>query len=320
MAKKFELTEETTKIDGKTLHRIKALIAFKGVHEGDLGGFVESEENLSHEGDCWIFDDSMVSDKAVVKGNAAVCDESWVKGEAVIEGDAIIRNSAIVAEKATVKDKAWVDGGDVRGEATIEGYCQVRGEVSGHAKITDNVVVESGAEVIDAEVSGTTVVVKGCEINGDIKVKFTGRLKPIEITPEQFGAEYLGESDLVKFKKTAKLLKEAIGLKESNKHKEVTLDSDVVDAIKQARKHPFTGDRLSGPDRYRVEELRELFDNYDIESEDVMLAIDYTEEDGVFEIAKCDINCTDGKGFDCVIEYEDAPDALSWLALMTFDL
>lgn len=217
MAKKYKLTDETTKIDGKTLYRIEAIIPFLNIHEGDLGGYIETEKNLSHEGDCWVFDDPMVSGNAIVKDNALVCDDSWVKDDATVEGKALVRNGGIVGGKAVVKDTAWVDGGSVYDEAIIEGDCQVRGDVSGHAKIKDNVVVEQGAEVIDAEVSGTTTVVKGCEINGDIKVNFTGRLKPIEITPEEFGPEYLGESALVKFKNTTKLLKETIGLTESVK-------------------------------------------------------------------------------------------------------
>ena len=211
-AKKFELTDETTKIDNKIVYRIKAIIPFLNVHEGDLGGFVSSENNLSHEGYCWIYDDSIVTDKAVVKDDAIVCDDSWVKDEAIIQNNAEIINSAIVSGKSLVKDKAQVDGGQVSDNSIIEGNCTIQGFVSGHAKIGDNVIVKSGGDVNDAEVIGTTVVVKGCEINGDIKVNFIGRLKPIEITPEEFGPEYLGESDLVKFKNTAKLLKEALGI------------------------------------------------------------------------------------------------------------
>ena len=317
MSKKYKLTDETTKIDGKTLYRIEAIIPFAKIHEGDLGGFIESEKNLSHEGDCWVYDDSMVSDNAIIKDNAAVCDDSWVKGDATVEGKALIRNAAIVGGKVIVKDTAWVDGGSVYGEAVIEGDCQVRGDVSGHAKIKDDVVVEQGAEVIDAEVSGTTIVVKGCEINGDIKVNFIGRLKPIEITPEEFGPEYLGESDLVKFKKTAKLLKEAVGLTESVKHKEITLDADIVDTIKNGR-NPFSG--FSRENRLYVDQLREIFDNYDVSSDDVTIFVDYEENaQNDYHIVKCDMQFTNERGFEEVIEYDEAEDALSWLALNSFD-
>ena len=52
--KKYELTKETMYFDGVTLHRIKALKDFRNVDAGELGGWVESEKNLSQSGDCWI--------------------------------------------------------------------------------------------------------------------------------------------------------------------------------------------------------------------------------------------------------------------------
>lgn len=46
--KKFELTGKTiTNIFGKKLFRIRALVAFGDVEVGELGGYVEKEENLS---------------------------------------------------------------------------------------------------------------------------------------------------------------------------------------------------------------------------------------------------------------------------------
>ena len=59
--KKFELTEETKKVHGITLHRIKAIASFGNVQKGDLGGLVEGEENLSQSGDAWVSGDAQVS-------------------------------------------------------------------------------------------------------------------------------------------------------------------------------------------------------------------------------------------------------------------
>ena len=52
--KKYELTEETKVIGGKTLFRIRALRSFGGIKAGDLGGFIENERNLSHGGNAWV--------------------------------------------------------------------------------------------------------------------------------------------------------------------------------------------------------------------------------------------------------------------------
>ena len=70
MGKKFELTTDTKIHFGRKLFRIKALISFGNVNAGDLGGYVESEKNLSQSGDAWVYGD------AEVCGNAEVCGDA----------------------------------------------------------------------------------------------------------------------------------------------------------------------------------------------------------------------------------------------------
>ena len=59
--KKFELTSDFITFLGKKLFRIRALIEFGDVKAGELGGYVEKEENLDHDGNAWVY------------GNAQVC-------------------------------------------------------------------------------------------------------------------------------------------------------------------------------------------------------------------------------------------------------
>ena len=59
--KKYEFTDETKEQlicfgVSVTLHRIKALRNFGDVKAGDIGGWIESEKNLSHDGLCWVYD------------------------------------------------------------------------------------------------------------------------------------------------------------------------------------------------------------------------------------------------------------------------
>ena len=69
--KKFELTAEfVTNVFGKKLFRIKALVAFGDVEKGELGGFIEKEDNLSHSGDAWVSGNARVYGDAQVSGNA----------------------------------------------------------------------------------------------------------------------------------------------------------------------------------------------------------------------------------------------------------
>lgn len=100
MKKKYELTEETLEIDGHVLHRIIALRSFGEVKEGELGGWIEKESNLSHEGDCWIYND------AVVYGDAKVCDDAIVYSNAKVCGNAIICGNAEVCGNAKVEKKS----------------------------------------------------------------------------------------------------------------------------------------------------------------------------------------------------------------------
>lgn len=77
---KYRLTDETIKRKGFTLHRIQATKDFGNIHKGDLGGFIESENNLSHEGDAWVWGDAQVYGDALITGHARILDKTEVCG------------------------------------------------------------------------------------------------------------------------------------------------------------------------------------------------------------------------------------------------
>lgn len=114
MSKKYEFIEEVTRnIKGRTvvLHKIKALRDFGDVKAGDIGGLIEKEENLSQEGNCWVYDDAIVYDNAtvldnaVVSGNAIVCDNAYVLDDAVVSDHAIACDNAYVCGDAKISGK-----------------------------------------------------------------------------------------------------------------------------------------------------------------------------------------------------------------------
>lgn len=93
--KKFELTSEfITNIFGTKLFRIKALIEFGNVKAGELGGFVEKEENLSQDGNAWVCGNAWVYDNARVYGDACVCGDARVYGDVCVCGDARVCGDA----------------------------------------------------------------------------------------------------------------------------------------------------------------------------------------------------------------------------------
>lgn len=73
--KKYEFTGETKQVGffgNITLKRIRATMEFGIIKIGDLGGWIEKEENLSHKGDAWVWGN------AEVYGNAEVFSISHV--------------------------------------------------------------------------------------------------------------------------------------------------------------------------------------------------------------------------------------------------
>jgi len=79
---KYKLTEETKDFYGTTLYRIEAVESFDNVKAGEKGGWIEKEDNLSQEGDCWVYDDARVCGNAWVYGDAQVCNDARVCGNA----------------------------------------------------------------------------------------------------------------------------------------------------------------------------------------------------------------------------------------------
>ena len=92
--KKFELTNEFVTFLGKKLFRIKALISFGNVKEGELGGYVEKEENLSNDGNAWVYGDARVYGNAEVSGDARVYGNARVFGDAEVSGNARVFGNA----------------------------------------------------------------------------------------------------------------------------------------------------------------------------------------------------------------------------------
>ena len=158
MNPKYELTNETITVRQKTLYRIRALRSFSDVKEGDLGGYVESESNLSQFDNCWIYDEAKVFGDARVLHNATVHMNAQVYDQAQINDDAFISKNASVCQRALVSGHATItDAAIVSGDAVIHGNAFVGNSafvddkaqilkyaiVNGYANIKGDAVVES---------------------------------------------------------------------------------------------------------------------------------------------------------------------------------
>ena len=99
MEKKFELTDKFVfNTFGIKLFQIKCTKSFKYAKEGDLGGYVEKDENLGQESDAWV------SGNAWVYGNAQVSGNAWVSGNARVYGNARVSGDAWVSGNADIEN------------------------------------------------------------------------------------------------------------------------------------------------------------------------------------------------------------------------
>jgi len=146
------------------LHRIRALRDVgERVNAGDLGGFVESEGNLSHEeGDeAWIFDD------AICTGDGYVDKNSRLYGYAIVCGHGYVSQDSSMSAHSRVEDDAYIRCADLCGHARVSGqgmvlaspdsgvrpilseHCAVYGTVQGDIHIMGTAVVISGEEILN---------------------------------------------------------------------------------------------------------------------------------------------------------------------------
>ena len=121
--KKYELTSNFKMCSDKKIFQIRALVNLEnGVKVGELGGWIEKEENLSHIGDAWV------SGNAQVSGNAKITGDAWVSDNACVSGDAWVTDNAHVAGNAHVANNAWVSGNAwVTDNAWVTGKAHVAG-------------------------------------------------------------------------------------------------------------------------------------------------------------------------------------------------
>lgn len=170
MEKKYELVKDDfVMVNGNKLYRIKSLVDIEPwVAVGQLGGYIEKEENLSHEGTCWVFDHAMVYYKAVIKEDAQVSLNAQVYGQAImsgqsmatdhakvydfaeVRGDALIHYRAEVYGYSVVEDNAAVGGNSkVYGHAYVGGISHLEGfvEVYDYARLRFNCLIEDQAKV-----------------------------------------------------------------------------------------------------------------------------------------------------------------------------
>jgi len=156
--KKYELTQNSIEIDNKTLYQIKALKDFGSVKKGDLGGYIESEKNLSHDRNCWVSGNAQVYEDARVSGNAQVFESARVSGNVQVFENTRVYGNARIFGNAHVYGNAKVSGNALVSE---------NARVSGNTRVSENARVFGNAQIYDnAWVCGNTHIFENAHVYG----------------------------------------------------------------------------------------------------------------------------------------------------------
>lgn len=178
METKYKLDRDDSICFGtKKLYRVVASRDFGSVCSGDIGGYVESEKNLSHEGDCWIHGDAMVYGNAEVSGNSKVYGNATVSCNAKVYGNATVYGCADISDNAKVYGNATLHSNAVvRGNAAVYGNAKVWGnatiyrhaKIYGTADVHDNAAVWGNAEIYEqAEIASNALVFGNSKVHGN---------------------------------------------------------------------------------------------------------------------------------------------------------
>ncbi len=148
--KKYEITE-ITHPKYPWLHRIRARCQVnEQVGPGALGGYVQTEDNLSQDGTCWIYDQAICCEEAVVEDDGRMFDGAVARGSALISGDARMFERAVaegnssffsgeLKEDARLSGNAVVNRSDNGLSPLIGRKSNVYGSVCGWFVVNDNI-------------------------------------------------------------------------------------------------------------------------------------------------------------------------------------
>lgn len=167
MERKYVLTDETIEYSDHILHRIKAVKDFGIISAGTLGGYIENETNLDHDGKAWVNHNAKVYGNARIYGNARVSDIARVYGNAQVFGNAWVRDSAEVHGSAEIRDNARVyENAKVYGDALIYDNTFVYG----HAMVYGCACIRNANICGVAEVYGDTTIIGDIMISGNARL------------------------------------------------------------------------------------------------------------------------------------------------------
>jgi carbonic anhydrase/acetyltransferase-like protein (isoleucine patch superfamily) len=212
MSKKYELVDPIDFNIGRRepikLYRVRALrelllphSLFDGVRcrerqvvkVGELGGYIQSEDNLSHDDNCWvdeeahvignarIYDDVYVHGNSLVNHHADIRDKCRIAGYSQVSVEAKLRGNVVTYGHSCIGDHALVEGNVSVGDgASIIGYATVRGDVriSDYSGVSDYARLDGSISLSDhSEVIGHSTVFGNVILQDHARVAFDAHVE-----------------------------------------------------------------------------------------------------------------------------------------------
>jgi len=154
--KKYEFTGETKLYNGVTLHQIRAVSTSAIYYEGAIGGWIQSEKNLSHDDTAWIHPDAHVYGKVVVKGKTFI-KNSEISGDGVINGNISIFDS-IIHEKFYISGFMHMTNTELYGNTILNnGNAQISNSKIGNLQVIGKELVTIEDSVLSFEIERTVI-------------------------------------------------------------------------------------------------------------------------------------------------------------------
>lgn len=143
------------------LFRVVAEKDFGFIRKGDLGGLVESQANLSQEGNCWIEYGCRVVGQAVVRDNAMLIGNVMMRDFTKVCGNAILRENISLYGDTLISDY-----GIVVGNLKLDRAC-VRdcGVIIGSGHVIETKVINRATLLLKHDVSGMIFDCDGTYMN-----------------------------------------------------------------------------------------------------------------------------------------------------------
>lgn len=167
---KYEIDKTLSKINdqGVTLYRVRK-ISNDPNSKGEIGGWVETENNLSQQGKCWIYDEVEVSGEAKIKEDACIFQNVKIRDKVEVKGKAVIKGDVEIYENASISGNVFILG---IGNTKIHGHANISGDTciwGNSIEIYGSAVIEGGYLSDNVKIYDHAKIKHFASLSGDVE-------------------------------------------------------------------------------------------------------------------------------------------------------